>query len=214
MARKPRPRAKSGARRPRKFAVETLTAAEVEQLLEATGGNGPVAVRNRAVIALLWRSGLRISEALSLRPADVDAGKINVRRGKGSKQRVAFYDSPAVGYLSAWEVTRGTLGVTRWQPLFCTVSRGEQRTAGEEIDPSYYRHLLPKLARRAGIHKRVHAHCLRHTHASELSLERLRLPMIAQQLGHSSTATTDAYLRKITASELGDDMRAIGRTVT
>jgi integrase/recombinase XerD len=196
-----------------KYAAETLTVDEVERLLDACGGNGPLAVRNRALLALLWRSGLRISEALALRPSDVSAGKINVRNGKGGKQRVATYDRMAVGYLSAWEAVRAGLGLNGRQPLFCSVSNGITRKAGARIDSAYVRHLLPKLAAQAGIGKRVHAHGFRHTHASELAAERLRLPAIAAQLGHSSTATTDRYLRKITAADLQDDMAAIGRTV-
>jgi integrase len=118
-----------------------------------------------------------------------------------------------VGFLSAWETVRAGLGLNGRQPLFCSIATGTTRKAGARIDPSYVRQLLPKLAERAGIDKRVHAHGLRHTHASELAHERLRLPAIAAQLGHSSTATTDAYLRKITAADLQDDMAAIGRTV-
>ena len=203
----------TAATKGRKFPAEPLTVDEVEKLIAAVGGNGPIAVRNRALISLIWRSGLRISEALSLRPSDVEAGKINVRHGKGAKQRIAYYDSLAVGYLSAWETVRATLGVNGRQPLFCSVSHGDQRAPGARIDPAYVRQLLPRLAKHAGIHKRVHAHGLRHTHASELALERLRISSIAAQLGHGSTATTDAYLKKITAGDLADDMAAIGRTV-
>lgn len=204
---------KSSPNRGKRFPAEPLTADEVERLLGAITGNGALAVRNRALIALLWRSGLRVSEALALRPSDVEAGKINVRNGKGSKQRMATYDRYAVGYLSAWEGERRRLGLNGRQPLFCSVSSGKERAPGHRINPSYIRQLLPKLAQRAGIDKRVHAHGLRHTHASELAQERLRLPAIAAQLGHASTATTDAYLKKITAADLQEDMAAIGRTI-
>jgi integrase len=204
----------SRANRGRKFAAEPLTEAEVRRLVEATGGNGAVAVRNRALIVLLWRSGLRISEALALRPSDIERGKINVRRGKGSKQRQAYFDEVAVPYLEHWDTSRAGLGVGGRAPLFCSVSKGDTRNAGQPIDPSYYRQLLPRLARRAGIHKRVHAHGLRHTHASELALSRLPLPLLAEQLGHASTSTTDGYVRKLNATELGEGMAAIGRTVT
>jgi integrase len=205
--------AKSSPNKGKRFPAEPLTRDEVERLLAAIHGNGPLAVRNRALIAVLWRSGLRVSEALALRPSDVHAGTINVRNGKGSKQRTATYDRDAVGYLSAWEAVRAGLGLNGRQPLFCSVASGVTRRAGARVNPSYVRQLLPKLAERAGIDKRVHAHGLRHTHASELAHERLRLPAIAAQLGHASTATTDAYLRKITAADLQDDMAAIGRTI-
>jgi integrase len=196
----------------KRFPAEPLTSDEVQRLLDAISGNGLLAVRNRALIALLWRSGLRISEALSLRPSDVAAGTINVRNGKGSKQRVAAYDSHASGYLSAWIVVREGLGVTGRQPLFCSIASGANRKPGARIDPAYVRQLLPKLGRRAGIDKRVHAHGLRHTHAAELAQERLPLPAISTQLGHASTATTAIYVQRLAATDLQDAMAAIGRT--
>jgi integrase len=204
------------AKRPqpkRKYPAETLTDDEVRRLIDAIGARGPIAVRNRALIVLLWRSGLRISEALSLRPSDLSNGQINVRRGKGSRQRVAFYDEVAVPYLQHWEGVRAGLGVKARQPLFCTVSKGDTRKPGDPIDPSYYRQLLPKLARKAGVEKRVHAHGFRHTYASELERERLRIGSIAGLLGHKHTSTTDTYLRRISGGELQDDLRSIGRSV-
>jgi site-specific recombinase XerD len=203
-------RAKSG----RTFPAQPLTDGEVRSLIDAIGGNGPIAVRNRALIMLIYRSGLRISEALSLRPADLTHGQINVRRGKGSKQRVAYYDDAAVPYLKHWEGVRSALGVKARAPLFCSVSRGDVRKAGEAIDPSYFRHLLPRLAEKAGIDKRLHAHGLRHSYASELERERLRIGSISALLGHAHTSTTDTYLRRIGGGELRDDLAAIGRTVT
>jgi integrase len=118
----------------RKFPAEPLTASEVEALIAACRGNGPIAVRNRALIALLWRSGLRVREALSLRPSDVAGGRINVRQGKARKQRCAVYDGRAAGYLSAWEAVRAGLGCIGHQPLFCSVGSGERRSAGRPID--------------------------------------------------------------------------------
>jgi integrase len=198
----------------RKFPAEPLTTAEVEALLGAIHGQRPLAVRNRALLALLWRSGLRISEALSLRPSDIHDGRINVRQGKGRKQRCALYDDRAAGYLSAWLAVRAQLGATGRQPLFCSVGSGPTRSVGQAIDPSYVRRLLPKLAANAGIDKRVHPHGLRHTHASELAAERLPLGAISAQLGHASIATTSLYVAKLTASDLADQMAAVGRTFT
>lgn len=202
------------ANKGRTFPAEPLTENEVERLLATIHGNRPLAVRNRALIALLWRSGLRISEALSLRPSDVLAGRINVREGKGRKQRCALYDDRAAGYLSAWLIERARLGATGRQPLFCSVGSGETRAVGRPIDPSYVRRLLPALARKAGISKRVHPHGLRHTHASELATERLPLNAISAQLGHASIATTSLYVAKLTSSDLAEQMQAIGRTFT
>jgi site-specific recombinase XerD len=68
--------------------------------------------------------------------------------------------------------------------------------SGTEIDQSYVRHLLPRLARRAGIEKRVHAHGLRHAYALELEREGAQVSVIRDLLGHSSAAVTDLYLRR------------------
>lgn len=68
--------------------------------------------------------------------------------------------------------------------------------------------LLPRLAARAGIDKRVHAHGLRHTHAAELATERTPANVIQAQLGHESLATTDRYLRHIAPQDLIGRIRA------
>jgi site-specific recombinase XerD len=69
------------------------------------------------------------------------------------------------------------------------------------IEQSYVRHLLPRLARKAGVEKRVHAHGLRHAYAVELEREGATVSTIRDLLGHSSLAVTDRYLRRIGASE-------------
>lgn len=197
----------------RKYPAEPLTPEEAARLLDAISGRGVLAVRNRALVALLWRSGLRISEALALRPADVDGAKgtVRVREGKGRKDRVAVIDALALGHLRAWtEVRRARLALNGRQPLFCSVASGPTRSPGDPIDPSYVRRLLPKLGERAGIDKRVHAHGLRHTMATEMVERGLPLHVIAGQLGHSSTATTDTYLAKLLPSDRIRAMRAAG----
>ncbi len=75
------------------------------------------------------------------------------------------------------------------------------------MDDGYFRALLPKLARQAGIAKRVHAHGLRHTHAFELMMEGVPMRIIQQQLGHVSLATTDRYLAHIAPREVIEAMR-------
>ncbi len=75
-------------------------------------------------------------------------------------------------------------------PLFCTLSGGW-------LQPSYVRQLLPRLAEKAGISKRVHAAGLRYTHAAELAAEGLPVELISAQLGHESLASTGRYLRRI-----------------
>ena len=91
------------------------------------------------------------------------------------------------------------------------VRKGKGR--GKTDRSSYVRRLLPKLAARAGIDKRVHAHGLRHSHATELVAAGVPLHVIAGQLGHASTATTDAYLAKLMPSDRIAVLRAAGWTL-
>ena len=71
----------------------------------------------------------------------------------------------------------------------------------------YIRALLPRLARKAGIEKRVHAHGLRHTHAAELAQEGIPVNVIQQQLGHANLAVTSIYLAHIAPQQLIDTMK-------
>jgi integrase/recombinase XerD len=117
--------------------ADLLTTAEVEALLGACSSRAATGVRNRALIALLWRTGLRISEALALKPKDVDIsdGLVTVQHGKGDKRRVVGLDAGTAALLERWLERRSELDVSASAPIFCTL-------AGCPLDPSYVRHLL------------------------------------------------------------------------
>ncbi len=136
----------------RRLDADLLTPGEVERLLKACSAKAPTGIRNRAMIALAWRSGLRIGEVLALQSKDVDlaAGTIVVQHGKGDKRRVVGLDAGTAALVERWITARAVIA-TRRAPLFCTLD-------GEPVDASYVRHLLPRLARKAGIEKRAHAH--------------------------------------------------------
>jgi len=180
------------ANKGRQFPAETLTPKEIGGLLWACSSKAPTGLRNRSLLALLYRGGLRVSEALSLYPKDLntEAGELTVLRGKGGKRRVVAVDEGALRFLERWLERRERLGFNGRQPVFCTLK-------GEPVKAAYIRALLPRLARRAGIEKRVHAHALRHTFASELAGEGLPLSTIQTLLGHSRASTTDRYLREL-----------------
>jgi integrase/recombinase XerD len=173
-----------------------LSGDEIERLLRACSRRAPSGVRNRAVIGVAYRSGLRVSEilALQLKDIDLDAGLITVRHGKGDRLRRVGLDGGTGALINDWLHVRSKLGVSRTAPLFTTLH-------GEPLDPSYFRHLLPRLAKRAQIDKRVHMHGLRHAFAVSLDREGASPVMIRDLLGHSSLATTDRYLRRLGAGE-------------
>jgi integrase len=189
--------------RPRRRPPEVLSEPEAIALIRACSSRAPTGVRNRALIAVLWRSGLRISEALALelRDVDLEAGTLRVRHGKGDKSRTVGVDEQTAALLARWLDRRRRLGPGARAPVFCTL-------AGGRVDPSYVRHLLPRLARKAGINRRVHAHGLRHTYASELARERTPINVIRDALGHSTLAVTDRYLRDVAPMHVIDTIRA------
>ena len=75
------------------------------------------------------------------------------------------------------------------------------------MKPSYVRTMLVRVAGKVGIEKRVHPHGLRHTHSFELMMEGVPVPVIQQQLGHASLATTDRYLRHIAPKDVVEAMQ-------
>lgn len=181
----------------RKVPPEPLSPDEVTALIKASGGKSTTAVRNQALFVLLWRSGLRISEALALGPKDLDvsAGTVRVLHGKGDKARTVGLDPTAVAVVSRWIDRRASLGMNGKQPLFCTHKGGS-------LSPQYVGQALRRTAARAGLEKRVHAHGMRHTHATELAREGVDLSIIQRQLGHASLEHTARYIQAIAPTKV------------
>src|SRR6266545_8182569 len=185
-----------------KLDADLLTAAEIERLMRQCSRRAPTGVRNRALIAVCWRCGLRIGEALALAVKDFEpeSGTLVVQRGKGGKRRVVGVDSGTVALVSTWLELRGKRRLPSGGPLFCTL-------AGRPLDQSYIRHLLPRLARKADIERRVHAHGLRHAFAVDLVRSGAPLYVVRDALGHTSIATTQVYLSRVGAHEAVEVMR-------
>lgn len=181
----------------RTFPPEVLTREEILALLDAISKRSSTGMRNRALVGTMYRAGLRVSEALALREKDVDleANMLRVLQGKGQKFRTVGIDEGAGLLLRIWLERRRQLGFTWKHALFCTLQ-------GNDIDPSYLRHALPRWGHRAGIAKRVHPHGLRHTMTAELAAEGIPINLIRDQLGHGNVATTDKYLRKVAPAAL------------
>jgi site-specific recombinase XerD len=180
-----------------KLDADLLTNEEIELLMRQCSRRAPTGVRNRALIAVLWRCGLRIGEAraLAVKDFDPDSGTLIVQRGKGGKRRVVGVD------VGRWIEGRRKHGIPGGGPLFCSL-------AGRPLDLSYVRHLLPRLARKAGIERRVHAHGLRHAFAVDLVRSGAPLYVVRDALGHASVATTQIYLSRVGAHEAVEAMRS------
>jgi site-specific recombinase XerD len=181
--------------------ADLLSGADVELLMRGCSRRAPTGVRNRALIAVLWRCGLRLGEALALQPKDFDPdqGTLVVQRGKGGKRRVVGVDAGTAALVTRWLEIRQKRGISG-RTLFCSLR-------GRPMDQSYVRHLLPRLARKAGVERRVHAHGLRHAFAVDMVRSGAPLYVVRDALGHSSVATTQVYLSRVGAHEAVDAMR-------
>ena len=180
------------ANKGRRYPPEVLTPDEVHALLDACPISPHTELRNRALFATLYRTGLRCSEALALEAKDVDfiGTSIRVLHGKGERARTVGIDPGALDVLKRWMTQREYRGFTATQPLFCT-------GRGNPVPSSYVRYVIKRPGIEAGIAKRVRPHGLRHPHAHELMMEGIQIPIIQRQFGHSSLATTDIYLSHI-----------------
>lgn len=191
----------------RQLAAEPLTPDEVAALISQCSLRAPTGVRNRALITLLYRSGLRISEALALRPADLNMAKHSIRLldTKSGQPQTRGYHASADDALARWLDVRKQLAADGgWKngPLFCTLDGGQ-------LQASYVRSLLPRLADAAGIAKRVHAHGLRHTFAVELEQAGTPVTAISKLLGHSSIAVTHRYLDHLTNGQAVEALQSV-----
>ncbi len=187
----------------RRLPPEVLTDAEVCALMQACGRHAPTGLRNRALIALLYRAGLRINEALSLYPKDLELtdGSVRVLHGKGGRSRTVGLDPGAAAIIERWLDVRSRLGLGGRHPVVCTLR-------GRPMSAAYVRVMLKRLAARAGIDKRVHAHGLRHTHAAQLRAEGVDIGIISRQLGHASITTTARYLDHIAPTAVIEAIRS------
>jgi site-specific recombinase XerD len=147
---------------------------------------------------LLWRAGLRISEALALQESDLDSarGAILVRRGKGGKRREVGMDRWAWGQLDPWVKIRRRLPVGA---LLCVIHGS---TAGRHWEASAARKQLHHAAAAAGVRRRFAPHQLRHAHAVEMAHEGVPLVVIQRQLGHANLGITSVYLQGIDSTEI------------
>lgn len=192
----------------KRFFADTLTKEEVLALVDGCNC-GPSGLRDRALIVLLYRTGLRISEATNLRLHDIDLerGTIRVRGTKTrTSDRTVGIGKMAAEHLTDWlDVRNRELSIPQVGFVFCCISRHER---GNAVKPAQIRQKLHRLGVRAQISKRVHPHALRHSFASELADERVDIRVISACLGHSNVAITDRYISHLNPKAVLDVMGA------
>lgn len=167
---------------------KALTVEEVRALIEYAPPDPVQSLRDRAIIELMYGSGLRVAETAGLDVSDVDLDERTVRcRGKGSKDRVIPFGGPAAHALEAYlHGGRSRLARGGDPALFLT-------RLGKRFSTSGLWRLIKERARAVGITKPVSPHSLRHSFATHLLEGGADLRVVQELLGHASIATTEVY---------------------
>jgi len=172
---------KAGKRLP-----ENLDADRMARLLDIPG-DGPLVVRDRAILELLYSSGLRLAELTGLNLGDVDLSDRTVAvTGKGGKDRIIPVGRFAVKALTAWRKERGSLAATDEKALF--VSNRGTRISARSVQAR-----VDHWAKRQGIDTRVYPHLFRHSFATHMLESSHDLRGVQELLGHANISTTQVY---------------------
>ena len=188
-ARSDNPAAEVDLPRRRRSLPRTLSVGEVERLVDAAAGTTPRALRDRALVELLYGAGLRVSEAVGLDRTSVDLDNRIVRcLGKGDKERIVPLGRPAADATRRYVAHGRPYLDRRHRPeLFLNAQGGPLTRAGAFL-------ILRRLAATAGLEpERVHPHLLRHSFATHLLEGGADLRSVQEMLGHADLATTELY---------------------
>ena len=165
---------------------DVLSVAEVDAIESEIDLSLPEGQRNKAIIEVLFSCGLRVSELCTLKLSDLylDEGFIRVN-GKGSKQRLVPISDKAVKELRLYFIDRNTINIKPGYEDFVFISKRKKN-----ISRIMVFHFLKELVEKAGIHKTVSPHTLRHSFATSLLEGGANLRAIQAMLGHESACAT------------------------
>ena len=172
---------------------KTLTEADVEQLLAAPDVSTPLGLRDRAMLELMYASGLRVSECVGLKVFNVSLGEHVLRTfGKGSKERIVPFGEHAADWITRYvqEARANLLKSQQSEDLFVT-TRGSK--AGSAMTRVAFWQIIKKYAIQAGITKPLSPHTLRHAFATHLLNHGADLRAVQMLLGHADISTTTIY---------------------
>jgi integrase/recombinase XerC len=165
---------------------ENLDADRMARLLEISG-KGPLVDRDRAILELLYSSGLRLSELTGLNCGDVDMIDATVRvTGKGNKDRIVPVGRKALQALTRWDQSRVQLAANDEKALFVS-------NRGTRISPRSVQARVSHWARKQGIDTHVYPHLFRHSFATHLLESSHDLRGVQELLGHANISTTQVY---------------------
>ena len=168
---------------------DVLSLEEIDKMIAQIDMSKSESHRNRAIIEMLYGSGLRVSELVNLRLSDIYLKEGYMRiTGKGSKQRLVPISPVAAEWFGYWLQDRNALAVKSEAMDVAFVNR-----YGRQLTRAMIFTIIKNLARAAGIQKTISPHTLRHSFATHLLQNGADLRIIQQLLGHESISTTEIY---------------------
>jgi site-specific recombinase XerD len=177
--------------------LDLISTDELSRLLNGPDGKDLKSLRDKAILELLFSTGLRVSELCSLtRDIDFEADSFPIR-GKGEKIRVVFISDEARKALKAYLDKRGDVD----DALFIRLNREVSKESQLALDPRSVQRIVKYWAIKAGISKKVTPHVVRHSFATDLLHNGADLRSVQLLLGHSNISTTQIYTH-VTDSEL------------
>ena len=168
---------------------DVLSIKEIEELIDTIDLSKAEGHRNKAMLEVLYGSGIRVSELINLRISNlyVDEGYMLVE-GKGSKQRLVPLSEPSIKMINFWKTDRNLLRIQKGNEDFLFLNR-----RGSHLTRAMIFHIIKTQAEAAGIRKNVSPHTFRHSFATHLLENGANLRAIQLLLGHESITTTEIY---------------------
>lgn len=170
--------------------LDLIDEAELARLIDAPKGESLMILRDRAILELLFSTGLRVSELCSLKRDIYDSGKEEVSiRGKGGKVRVVFVSEKAREAMKKYIEKREDVD----EALFVRMEKAKSGDESLALTPRSVERLVKHYAIKAGITKKVTPHVIRHTFATDLLQNGADIRSVQAMLGHSNISTTQIY---------------------
>jgi site-specific recombinase XerD len=170
--------------------VSFLTAEEIKALFNATDTSTQVGLRDRAILELLFSTGLRVSELVNLNrdSINLDKGEFSIR-GKGQKDRPVYLSDSAKSAVLKYLKSRNDEA----EPLFVQTSKSKNPNELNRLTPRTIQRIVENYRTKAGITKHVTPHTLRHSFATDLLSNGADLRSVQTMLGHANISTTQIY---------------------
>lgn len=189
--------------------VDFLNNRETERLLNSASGDNLVSLRDRSILELLFSSGLRVSELVSINQDQINLKEQEFSvKGKGDKIRIVFVSNSAKNFLQRYLEKRTDIDPA----LFVRIKKNNKKENDEDLrlTPRSIQRIVKRYAAKAGIIKNVHPHTLRHSFATDLLSNGADIRSVQEMLGHSSITTTQIYTH-VTNQQLKEVHKAFHR---